>query len=263
MSKVLFARTRHDYMPYGDFFRVAELSLYPVVWLDEVDWQAADQTVIASPFNGEWLGLPTAKKTRLIWWNIERANPNTDYRRGGYDVPPYVDEVWCSDAQMSANTGARYVFLGGHRELAGIVQLEREYDLIMLMAIFGRRNVLMQGLRQFRVADMAGGTWGNERHYRMRKTALMLSAHQDEMQYLEPPRFMLAGCYGLPIITETVADGGHYRRNVDYLDGSLDALPGLAWGLLHDEVRLSLMGRAIHHLICHDRPFRREVEAAL
>lgn len=261
MHGVLFARTRHHYQPYDDVFRVAELSGYPTAYLDAVDWQT-EQTVIATPHNGEWAGIPHDKRSRLIWWHLERA-AQADYSPGGADVPPGVDEVWVSDAAFAARTGAKYVFLGGHRAFAGIVQLNRQWDIVLLMAMFGRRTALNDDLRGFRLADVAGGLWGNERHYRMRRTALLLTAHQDDLWYLEPPRFMLAGCYGLPIITETIAAGGRYRHGEHYLEGHLRALGQLSAALLRDPLRLALMSRAIHDLVCHAHPFIQEVEAAL
>jgi hypothetical protein len=259
---VLFARTRWHYQPYDDLFRLAELSEYPVVYLDEVDWQCGD-TVIASPHNGEWFGIPERKKTRLIWFNIERAEPSTDYSKGGKDKPSNVDEVWVADRYLAKLTGAKYVFMGGDARLGGNPSLTKDFDVITLMAFFGRRMNLWSDLRVLRLADDPDGLWGAERHRRMRKSHLLVSAHQDGYQYIEPPRFMLAGVYGLPLVTETVLDGGYYEQGIHYLSTYIEGLRDLAVRLMDDPQRMALMGRALKQLVCVEHPFKKEIEGAL
>lgn len=260
---IVFGRTRHTYDPYRDFFRLAELSGYSVQYLDTIDWERGDQTVIGTPHNGEWDGIPQHKRSRLILWNLERPTPTTQYGPGGADVPPGVDEVWTSDQHVTALTGAKYVFLGGHRAFAQLRVLHKQYDFISLMAWFGRRTGLHDQLHGLINADVPGGTWGDERHARMNQSHAMISAHQDENTYLEPPRFMLAGCYALPLISEHVTNGGYWKAGEHYLDVPFTHIGCVLRSLLGDEVRMARLGASAWRLVCVEHPFKQEVERAL
>lgn len=71
MSNILFARPRHDYGSYADFYRLIELSGYPLVYFDEID-TASDNCYIMTMINGEnhaperWQGA----RARLILWDL-------------------------------------------------------------------------------------------------------------------------------------------------------------------------------------------------
>lgn len=260
--EVLFARTRFVYPPYNDFFRMAELSGYATCYLDEVDWQKS-QVVISSPHNGEHLGVPKERKARSILWNIERPTPGTDYFPNGRDIPYGIDEVWVSDAEIARITGARFVFLGGHRSFAGGIKSEKHWDVISLMAMFGRRTGLPVQLSEFSWADVSGGTWGEDRHQRLMGSRLMISAHQDDYPYIEPPRYMLAGCYALPLIAEEAALYRIWKPHEHFIPTKMDDFPCLVRSLLKDEVRRARLGASIWRLVCVEHPFKQEVDEAV
>lgn len=260
--EVCFARTRFNYPPYADFFRLADLAGYPVCFLDEVDWKKP-QVVISSPHNGEHLGVPKARKARSILWNIERPTPGTDYFPNGRDMPYGIDEVWCSDAEIARTTGARFVFLGGNRQFAGQLKSAKQWDLITLMAMFGRRTGLPVDLADLSWADVPGGTWGDERHQRLMGSRIMLSVHQDDYPYIEPLRYALAGCYALPLLAEAAARYTYYKLNYHFVPAQFFEIPTLARYLLKDEVRRMRLGAALYRLVCIEHPFQQEVEAAV
>lgn len=260
--EVRFARTRFFYPPYADFFRLAELAGYPVCYLDEIDWQAP-QVVISSPHNGEFLGIPEKRKAHSILWNLERPSPGTDYRKGSSSLPFGIDEVWCSDAEIARVTGSRFVFLGGDRQFAGPLQSAKQWDLITLMALFGRRSGLQHDLRNVIWADVEGGTWAEERHKRLMGSRLMLSVHQDDLLYTEPVRYMLAGCYALPLLAEQSANYGLFKPHYHFIPTPLFEIPTMVQYLLKDEVRRMRLGAALHRLVCIEHPFKQEVETAI
>src|SRR5689334_23363759 len=90
---IIFARPRHDYASYRDVYNVIDLSGFPLRFVDEIDW-SQDVTVIGTPKHPEWLTIPTHKRARLIWWNLERMHtdePQMDMSNPF--IPPMVDEV--------------------------------------------------------------------------------------------------------------------------------------------------------------------------
>lgn len=262
MGDVIFARPRWNYDSYRDMYRIIELSGYQLIFIDEVDW-SRPITVIGVPHNGEWVNIPRSKQTRLIQWNIERPAPSTDYRPGGADVPEGVDEVWVSDYALAKATGAKYVFLGGHQAFGSTDFRHKEWDTITLMANFGRRTGLFAELRNLKNADCEGGTWGDERHMRLQRSRLMVSCHQDDYKWCEPPRFMIAGCYALPLVSEYCENSGYWIEGEHYLGSDLADMTMTVRVLLRDEVHMAHLAANAWRLCCVDRTFRKEVQAAL
>lgn len=264
MNNVIFARTRHHYKTYDDVYDLAALSGFPVRYLDELDWRDSTQTVIAPVKHPEWDSIPGNKRSRLIWWTFERGLDDAPLMdMSNPFVPSYVDEVWASDRAYATHIGAQYVFLGGHRAFGSVDVKHKEYDIVTLMYFSGRRQFLQGELKTFALADCDGGLWGEERHKRLMQTRLMLCAHQDNKPWCEPIRFMLAGCYALPIVSEWCADSGYWQDGGHYAAGPLDQLTGLARLLLSNTPLMARLAASAWRLVCVERPFRQEVEAAL
>lgn len=264
--EVIFGRTRYEYGSYADFWRLVTLSGYPWRYLDEIDWKQP-QTVIFTPKNGELESVPKRRHAKLVWWNMERCR--TDY-------PPEdmsnaintcgADEIWMADKAMADKYGAKYVMIGGH-ESFGCMNLNHadRYDIITLMYWSGRRQVIQGGLKRFSCGDVKGGTWGQEREDRLNQSRLMISAHQDDAPWIEPFRFMIAGCYGKALLSESLQDGGHWIQGKHYIGCSLEEIPDYAAFLLRPEHEKTLRGIGANalRLVCYERPFRRNIEEAL
>lgn len=261
MTAIRFARTRHHYPQYDDFWNIVHLAGFPIVYLDEVDWQDA-ATVIFTPKNGE-LNIPPDCRARAIWWNLERCHrdePPTDMAHPF--KPDVVDEVWASDRAMAEWSGARYVFLGGVEQAVEFdYRQPRTFDVITLMYWSQRRQAIQHALTsRFK---MAPNGWGDERHRAILASRLMVSAHQDEYPWMEPIKFALCAMYGLPILSEVCADSGHWEAGRHYLATNLLDLPTYAEYLLRDDVALSRLAANAWRLVVREHPFRREVEAAV
>jgi hypothetical protein len=268
LTNVIFARTRHYYAPYGDVYRLAELSGYPVQFIDEIsldNWRDPRMTIIGLTKHPEWdAAIPSTNRARFVWWTFERgveAAPLMDM--SSPYIPPYVDEVWASDRAYAKHIGAKYVFLGGHRAFGSVDVQDKRYDIVTLMYYSGRRQRLTSELQGYRLADTHEGLWGNERHERLMQTRLMLSAHQDDKPYSEPIRFMIAGCYALPLLSETCEDSGYWKAGKHYSAQPLDSLTDHAAYLLGDPVCLARYGAAAWRLCCVERDFKSQVEEAL
>src|SRR5512140_410819 len=264
MNNVIFARTRHHYVPYDDLYRLAKLSGYEVQYIDEIDWHDYTAIVICPVKSDEWMCIEQAHSARFIWWNLERGLDNaTEMDMANPHVPFYVDEVWASDPAYARSIGAKYVFLGGHRAFGSVDVQSKKYDIITLMYWSGRRQNLRFDLRDFSNADQTGGLWGDERHEKLMQSRLMISAHQDDKPYSEPIRFTIAGCYALPRLSETCEDSGYWEKGKHYLSASLASLGDTARSVINFPAMLANVGAAAWRLVCVERDFRAQVEAAL
>lgn len=266
MNNIIFARTRHHYAPYDDFYRLAELSGYPIKYLSEIDWWDKTATIITPIKHPEWATIPEDHFSRFIWWNLERGiHDAPEMDMSNTYTPPYVNEVWASDRAYAKHLGAKYVFLGGHRAFGSVDVLNKQYDIVTLMYLSGRRQPVAGELQGYRIADKEGGLWGEERHQRLMQSRLMVCAHQDEKPYCEPIRLMIAGCYALPVLSEDCDDSGYWQAQEHYFSASLGELGIMTRLLLQPQNNRSLarMGAAAWRLCCIERPFAQEVEAAL
>jgi len=263
-----FLQTRYHYDSYSDLYRLVQVAGYPLLFLDEADWTDASQCYICPCWNGEWTGVPDSHAARLIYWNIERPAPWEQLGPQGSHVPRGANEVWTSDRGISAATGAKYVFMGSHPDFALVDWRDKEWDVITLCAFFGRRTGAMSRLSEdFKLADRRGDEWGGlwdaERHRRLCASKVLVTIHQDDWLWSEPPRLMLAGTYALPVISEQVEDAGYWADIMQQVPCDTPNLLDSVRKLLSDEVLMCRLGAAGHHLVMDEHPFKQEVEAAL
>lgn len=237
-----FLRTRYDYDSYVDYWRLVQLSGFPVQYIDEADLHDRSAAYIVSPMNGEWRptidhhfpgGRQRNQGATLMFWNLERpsgAGGLADYRRNNITLVEqgYADVVLVSDRALARATGAHFVPLGWHPEL-GKPGKEKQFDYISLMCYSNHRSPFFVHPSQLREdyggMRMAPNGWAEERDRLLRASRFMLNVHQDGQPYLEPLRWSLALSYGLPIASEQVADAYPYEHGADYLSFELEKCP--------------------------------------
>jgi len=290
MTDIIFCRTDFDYIhpengygSYRDFFKLAELSGFPIIKVQELD-PDSDNVYVITPVNGEWKHGWQNPRARLIHWNLEQ---------GGYEPIPGLSETWVSDARLAEVTGAKYVMMGSHPKLAGYEmkghmiirqdgvavfdkdtldwtswmetgERERLYDVITLSYNTPRRIAILEQLIQRGIRCAPNG-WNKERHETLMASAAMLHVHQNEgKNYVAPQRFALAAAYRLPVITETLDHrngfgAGHILMS-DYAN-----LPEFVRNkvLRDDPHMLTDYGWSLHNLLCIRNNFRTCVEGAL
>lgn len=277
MSGVIFCKTRwqdEGYQPYEDYFRLVELSGYPIIYVDELD-PNSDCTYIVTPLNGEWQAGWHRPRARIIHYELEWR---TDWRADA-DAPPGVAEVWTIDAHYAQQIGAKYVPIGSHPDLAGYWDVNaldndrevwrqpscggpRLWDVALLAYMVPRRERIAQELLQ-RGVTIFYGAWGAERHLALCRSRAILHVHQHgHIKGVACLRWALAAAYRLPVITEELWDGGIFRDRVHMLVGSYHNLANYASVWTRNGM-LDGMAEALHQLLCHERTFRRNVEAAL
>lgn len=215
MSNLTFVRTRHTYDSYTDYWRLVELSGFPIVYVDEMDLGDVSKTYVVSPFNGELLPLKDKdRRCRILLWNLERPAGSGDlgmYKKHirQHIKNRYIDWVIVSDKQLAVRTGFHYVPFGSHKDL-GVPGSDKSYDFIHLMCYSNRRSFLFDtpssAKSAFSGCSIAPNGWGEQRHQMLMRSWYMLNIHQDDDQYVEPLRFALAAAYGLPILTENLLE---------------------------------------------------------
>ena len=265
MSSVYFVKTKTHYDPYRDFFRLAELSGYPVIYIDEMDTQDASKTYIFTPLNGETSNGWADAKAQIVLFDLEWRIGESSYEwaENLLVIPPGVKRVWASDKWYAGKIGAEYVPLGSHAGLVGDAVLNGDgYDVALLAYLSGRRQHAAAEL-QARGMKLAPNAWNPERDAMLKSTTAMIHVHQhDNVPTIAPLRFALAAAYRLPLISERVYEADLYRDAVLFVD--YHALPDYTAALVrHSPTLLKTWGAALHDRLCVSNSFRSFVEAAL
>ncbi len=261
MTDVTFVRTRTYYQSQDDLFRLAELSGYPVIYLDEMNASDPTQTYIFSPMNGEITGWSGAR-ARIIFLQMEW---HVDHSR--VQLPPGVAECWTPDRWHADLIGARFVPLGSHPglNLNPEYKPEKEYDVVfMAYTDIYRRKCILDGLEAqgFKVAPNG---WGNERDEILRKSRVMVHVHQHEnIPTIAPLRWCIAAAYGLPVISETVSNRAPFLPQ-HFISLDYDQLVEKVTQHLqtNESGWLNEYGANLHNFLCHEFTFRNSIERAL
>lgn len=270
MSDVYFVKMREMldgyYDSYRDLFRIAELSGYPVIWLNEID-PDSDNTYILSPLNGSWTHGWQNPKARIILldleWRLSSGGHTWDVNE--LVIPPGVSEVWACDKWYADIIGAKYMPLGSH---PGLVEdnrpAESHFDVAPLscQSQDGGRQHMMDLLTKEGVT-ITPNAWNPDRDALLKSTTAMLQVHQwRSIRTLAPLRVAIAAAYGLPLISEQVEDRGMFDGIV--LFTSYDAMPAYAKTMTERyQGELKERGQTLHELLCVEHSFRKCVEAAL
>lgn len=261
MSQVLFARPRHEYQSYSDYWRLVELAGYPIIYLDEMDLQSDNCYIFSTPstfwHDGvEGNGFPNAR-ARLIYHSLEF------YLDVNYPTIPGV-EVWTPDKWYAEKTDTRYVPFGSDVALnlqPGTMPSARY--VATLWAESGHRytaygSMVNAGLR------MGVGGWGETRHLNLLSSSVMVHAHQwSDRPTIAPQRWALAAAYRLPLISEHLGDAGVFNGMV--LETNAQEMGTFVYEHVQPANR-GLMRRYADRLydqMCIKQPFRRTIEEAL
>lgn len=271
MPDPIFCRTRHNYGSYVDFWRLVELSGFPCIYVDQID-PHSNNTYIVTPLSGEWHDGWQDPRATIILWDLEWRLEGLPVDYMGTNAPginvPGVERIWASDRWYAEAIGAEYVLLGSHPGLAeGYTENSngKTFDAAV-MAYLGpyRRNNMVNRLRDAGVTIAPNG-WAQERHDILRASRSMVHIHQwDNIQTIAPLRWALTAAYELPLISETVIDGGVFGYGhmllTDY--ANMERFVPM-WVRRNEAHILADYGRALHQLLCVERTFRRCVEAGL
>ena len=272
MSEVVFARTRHEYDSYADFWDLVAHSAFSVCFVDEID-VARDCIYITTPINGDTFPhldnelAAKPKRSRLVWWNMERhdapgAQPLAEALT---EVMQRFDAAWTSDRMIAARD-ARLTFavMGS---VAALRQDEppphTEYDFCHYSYACPRRAPLYARCRQVGLSEAPGAWTRDDRDRMLKRARIMLNAQQHPEAVTAPLRFAIAAAYSLPIVSETISDPYPLEVGRHMVQAPFQDLPGVIADLLRQPERLAAMGAAVHETLCREWPFRRGVAEAV
>lgn len=248
---IAFARPRHEYHSYRDFWTLVELSGFPIIYIDEMDIHDSAMTYIFTgpDASNEFKGATA----RIIYWLLEWYND--------YEQREGVAETWVSNRTFADMIGAKFVVCGSHAELGTLDKLPLAFD-VTHMSYDGihRRNRLLGIMREQGVTISPNG-WGDERDRILRSSLMMLHIHQDgDYPAIAPLRVCLAAAYGLPFVAE---NGWSIEPLVGkILHGAYEALPMIIQNAKRNAQMLT-MGRELHHLLCEEYKFGDVVRGAV
>lgn len=281
MGQIIFARTRWIYDSYVDFWRLVELSEFPTVYVDEIDFQS-DNLYITAPMNGDYrahlANHAHDRKCTLAHWLLERPTPEgrespadairryTDANRE-LEAMRYVDQTIVSDPLLAKITGFKYVPMGSHA-LLGEPGNDKQCDFIGLMAPYPRRAFLFDGGRvktEWNGMTFAPNVNGIKdpgiRHGFLQKARFGLNVHNDVHPFCEPLRFALFAAYALPVVTETIPDGTLYRGAI--YEAHYDDIPhAMRYAADHFDSWPGA-GKYLHDVMTGSHSFRRCIEGSL
>lgn len=262
-TDVIFARTRHHYESYTDFWELVRLSGFPTCFVDEIDVSIPTLFVL-TPWNGEvspHLRNELHKQDigRIAWWCLERFDAmSVPYQNALDEAYELVDEMWVSDRWISTlDSRLRYVRLGSHPEL-GTVPSEPRYDFTHQSYAWGRRQSMYERLKSTGLRE-GRSCWGADRHDVLRQSRLLLNLQQYPDQVTAPLRFAIAAAYHLPVVSETIQDADPVENIIRCSD--YDSIPQTVKDALADGMRGP--AEELHGKLCEELTFRKCIEAAL
>lgn len=266
MSNVYFCATQYyldgGYGSYQDWFKLAELSGYPVIPLSQLDPQS-DNTYIVTPLNDQWLQGWQNPRARIIHYELEWR---TDWR-ASVNEPPGVAEVWVGDKAYAEKIGARYVPIGSHKLLNELHYSSEGFSKNYDVAFMGykdppRRARILHEMYEAGLTIAPNG-WGIDRSNLLFESKCMVAIHQfDFMPTIAPLRMCIAATHRLAVISEGVQDKGIFMGYFDDIPyGQLAYATRLIVRNPHS--RLKERGEALFELLCNRYTFRHAIERAL
>ncbi len=263
---IKFAKTRHHYDSYGDFWDLVELARFETCYTDEIKMD--DYCIyITAPMNGDTRAHLTnhiheERNAHIILWLLERPGsedggvPNFGRVNRQLIVDRLIDEVWVSDRKLAEETSLRYVTLGSNYGL-GEPGDGKVFDFCHMSYITPRRTTIYKHFM-----NIGPNSWGEERHNVLQKSYFAVNVHQDQFPFCEPLRIALFAAYGLPIISESIHDSHPYGDGL--ISAPYDDLP--------DQIKICLKGNvkkyrdhglAFRQKMCEEFEFGKMVEEAI
>lgn len=263
MFEIIFAKPAHEYGTHVDFWRLVELSGFPIIPLSEIDPQS-DNVYLYTPNNGENQNGWQNPRARIIHYALEW---NLD---GKDNTPPGVTDVWCGDKAHAEKYHYKYVPLGSHPGL-------NEYPNLPKVSEYNRYDVAFMGYkdvtRRARVLHdlyesgvrIAPNGWGQVRSADLLDSKCMIAIHQwDNLAVLPPLRMCIAAAHKLTVITETVEDAGIFQH--DIIQWPYEQLAHMTRLIVRDQYQgamLRALGEQLFQKLCVDFTFRQSIERAL
>lgn len=290
---IIFAKPVHQYDSYTDFYRLAELSGFPIVSVSDIDI-TKDVVYITAPMNGDYkehfVGnlkhwqetgeitggqLLNQKRSGLyrhaicIVWNLERPSSEgsvPQYAQESFDwiTNRFADDVWVSDTAMADETMLRYVTLGSDYGLGEPDWSNKHYDIVHMSSTGVKSAARRTNIyKEFSNIGPNAWPWNDpSRDYVLKASKFALNIHQDNFPYVEPLRFALFAAYGLPIISEKCTSDFPYGGDI-ITHGYHNIVAALKAALQDDYSNWRERGLRLRKKLCEDLQFGKMVRQAV
>jgi hypothetical protein len=283
LPEIIFAKPVHKYDSYTDFWRLVELSNFPIISVSDIDI-TKDQIIITAPMNGDYMehfvgnlahweetgevtggqlkrqkdsGLP--RLSHMIIWNLERPSgsgsvPEYARRSKSWIDNRFADEVWVSDPTLADETMLRYVVLGSDYGLGKLTEIEKHYDFTHMSVPIPRRANIYKHFGEGQIGPNCWPWDDPSRDEILRSSRFALNVHQDNYPFCEPLRFALFAAYALPIISETLNNSFPYGGDIQQFPYH-DLVSGLKSCLNDGHNHWKEMGERLQKKLCQDLQF--------
>ena len=274
-TAIVFVKPTHHYQSYDDFWRLVEVSGFPVISFGDVDLDD-DIAYIFTPWNGEAAEvLPRLRaelkikpRGRIIWWNLERdlADAPEDERNTRVEAcGTLVDEIWVSDRHYATlHERFKHVVLGGHPGFADpraiLFRGPMQWSATLYAYVWGRRQLIADALVG-NGHSLAPDAWTHEnRAHVLAHTEVMVNTHQyDDAKIIAPIRFAVAASYGMPLISEPLEDSYPLIRDEHFAEAPTERLGPSVRGLSDP----AWWGANLYDLLVVEHRFDKGVRAAV
>jgi hypothetical protein len=270
VTAVVFARTRHVYASYTDYWRLVEAAGYPTCFIDEIDL-SKPAVFVVSPWNGETrpalagarARAGAARRGKVVWWNLELDAPPGDDPESLYaECAAEFDEVWVPARSLANRPKTRHVVLGGHPDF-GTPCRGKVWDVCTLAYLWGRRAVAVERMTAHNlvIAPEAFGRHAQDQHVATSRVMVNMLQHATT-PVMAPLRAAVAASYNLPLVTEQVVDPWPLVEGRDYLAGALGRLPELAAQVAGDPDLAARLALGLRSRLLLEHPFHVGVDRA-
>ena len=274
MESIVFVRSPRNYSSYTDFWRLVELSGFPIIEQSQIHFES-DRLYVWVEMDVDFM-IPVSdhpkgtRRARTAFWHIEpvdrRASATMDaaaWWKASLDKTlSLVDDVWVSDMGIfNMDPRSRWVCFGGHSGLRESVTNNGSlYDVAHLGQRTPRRERVIEDLER-RGISVSPSLWGDDRLRILTYSKLMLDVQRLEGVPLATPiRWVTAAAYKLPLVREKLPDPSPLVDGESIIMAPYDQLADRVEEALKQD--LKPIGFAAWKAFCEINTFRSCVEDA-
>jgi len=275
--KIVFCRPRYDYPSYTYVYKLIELSGFPLIYVDEIDY-SMECIYIFTPTNGEIFTsaanvslvqhlreanitcpiherqFKETKRCKIVWWNLERPEKNETSEKLNKSISAmidcgFLDAVWVSDPFLKewySHKDVDFVVFGSHPGLGG--NAEKIYDYAVCCdTSLHRRSRIINRLGAYK---MCPNEMTPERDAMLAQTKFMLNIHKDKWPIQDMIRTAMAAANYMCLVTEANRDNYPLTPDCFHSWESYTAIPYIFEGSEWLEKAI-----ALNFLLCHEYRF--------
>lgn len=255
-NSIIFAKTRHHYQSYTDYWRLVELSGFDTCYVDEID-PDSDNTYIVTPDGDEVRNAGWHNpRAQIIHWDLE-------WRLQPVEPIPGVRRYWHMDKFVADRIGVQYAPMGGHVGLREDGEIHsKRYDVAFLGYMVPRRQAIADVLRMNGYTVSPSDGWGSARHAILTHSFAYLHIHQlEHIPGVPALRLVVAAAYKLPFLSEYIEQPGIFARLLGATVHSYPYFMDPDAIVVNDGILETT--QALHEFLCYEFTFRKSVEAAV